>query len=251
MIKAIKNSLKELGFTSKEVKVYVALTQLGEATATQVAKKIELPRTTVIGILNKLKDGNYLTTNKYRGTTYYWIESPKTLVSVLEQKLDIAGNLSHLLTDLYRAESHFPYAHIYDTKAGIRKFIEKTLANTERKSVIYTIDTPEEGNYAKIYSDNIQHIIFAQKQKREIITHTLIPYKTFKLIEKHKLERQEIKIREMPKGIDFKSSLWIIKNMLVHFSGKPPFVTAIRHNVIVSSIKSIYNFLWNMSEEKY
>ena len=51
----ITRQLKELGFNDNEANVYVALTRLGEANATNIAKKSDLPRTTVISILQKLE----------------------------------------------------------------------------------------------------------------------------------------------------------------------------------------------------
>ena len=93
MKKIIKNQLQELGFNTNEIRVYLALTELGEAKAAAIAKQADLPRTTVISILDKLKNDNYLTAHKYRGTTYYWVESPKTIKESLLYKVDIATDL--------------------------------------------------------------------------------------------------------------------------------------------------------------
>jgi sugar-specific transcriptional regulator TrmB len=250
MLKEIKNSLKELGFHENEIKVYIALTQLGEAAAAQIAKKAELPRTTAISILNKLAQENYLTMHRYKGVTYYWVESPHAIVSGLETKIKVAEDLNNLLTDLYRAESHFPHATVYDTKLAIRNFIEKTLAKQKKKSVIYTIDAPGAGNYAKIYSEKIETSVLSKKKTRDIITKTLIPHGHFKTISPHKLTMQNIELRELPPGINFKASLWLVEKTLVHFSGNPPFAVAIDHEAIVDSTKSLFDFLWGISEPK-
>ena len=247
-MKEIKNSLSELGFHENEIKVYLALTQLGEATAAQVAKRAELPRTTAISILNKLAQDNYLTMHRYKGLTYYWVESPHAIVASLETKIKVAEDLNGLLTDLYRAESHFPHATVYDTKLAIRNFIEKTLATQKKKSTIYTIDVPGAGNYAKIYSEKIETSVLSKKMTRDIITKTLIPHGSFKTISPHKLKVQEIELRELPAGINFTASLWLVDKTLVHFSGNPPFAVAITHEPIVQSVKSLFDFLWNISK---
>jgi len=250
MLEKIKHYLKELGFKHNEIIVYIALTQLGESAAAKIAKKANLPRTTVISILNKLAEENYLTTHKYRGTTYFWIESPKTLIQLLESKITLANQLNDMLTDLYRSESHFPFAYVYDTKKGIRKFIEKLLISLEKKSVIQTIDVPEMGNYHKIYSDDISKVLVGLKNNRQITTRTLVPHNSYKNIASHKITSQNIKIRELPLGINFQASLWVLKDMIVHFSGNPPFIVAIKHELIVSSLTSVYEHLWNISEAK-
>lgn len=250
MEKKVIESLKELGFKGNEIKVYISLTQLGEATASQVARKADIPRTTAISILEKLKGDNYLTTNRYKGTTYYWIESPKTIIDSFENKIDVAKKLGTFLTDLYRSEANFPYAKVYDTKSGIKQFIEKVISNTRKKSIIYTIDAPSRGNYTKIYSENIENTLVKQKIKKEIVTYTLVPFGSFSGIADHKTESQIIKIREMPAGISFLASFWFVNDMIVHFSGNPPFIAAIKHEAIARSMKSVYDFLWNISEAK-
>jgi sugar-specific transcriptional regulator TrmB len=250
MVKQIKNYLQELGFTTNEIKVYIALTKMGEAKAVEIAKKIELPRTTVISLLNKLSNENYLTTNKYRGTTYYWIESPKTISATLESKMAIANQLNSLLTGLYRTEAHFPAAQVYDSKTSIKQFIVKTLSNLPKKSVYFTIDSPGAANYAKIYSDHVRKILYQQKKKKGIITQTLIPYGSFKQILPFKLKEQLIQIRELPQGVEFTSSLWLIEDKIIHFSGNPPFLVVLKHEKIVQSLKSLYDFLWETSTPK-
>jgi sugar-specific transcriptional regulator TrmB len=250
MLEKIKHNLKELGLKNHEIEVYIALTQLGEATAAQVAKKTDLPRTTVISILNRLYEENYLTTHLYRGTTYYWIESPRTIATLLENKLQLANGLNDMLTKLYRTEAHFPFAKVYDTKTGIRKFIETLLCSLEKKSSIYTIDTPDAGNYQKIYSADASGTMIDIKNKRQIITNTLVPWQSFKKIDQYKIDRQNIIIREMPQGLTFNASLWLTKDVLVHFSGNPPFIIAVKHEIIVKSTRGIFDYLWSISKPK-
>lgn len=247
MLKEIKNSLKELGFNANEIKVYIALTQLGEASASQIAKKSDLPRTTTISLLERLGRDNYLTVHVYKGKTYYWIESPKVISDSLASKIEIAENLNKLLANLYRTQAHFPTVQVFDSKSAIKKFIEKILANTEKNSVFYTIDSPEEKNYSKIYIEEMEGIMLKQKRKKEIFTKSLIPSGSFKSIALYKLKNQDIEIREMPLAVKFNASLWVIGDMLVHFSGNPPFIASIKHENICRGIKSIYDFLWNIS----
>ncbi|NTW22474.1 helix-turn-helix domain-containing protein [Candidatus Falkowbacteria bacterium] len=249
MLSEIKKSLAELGFNHNEIKVYVALTQLGEAPAAQIAKKAGLPRTTAISILAKLAEENYLTQHRYRGVTYYWVESPQAIASAFETKIKVANDLNSLLTDLYRSETHFPYAQVYDTKNSIRNFIEKFIAAQPKKSTIYTIDTPSAGNYSKIYSEQIGSSMLSKKQVRGISTRTLVPHGSIGTINPAKLAAQKIELRELPKEIDFKASFWLAQNQLVHFSGNPPFAVVIKHPLIVKSFESIYDFLWKTSRQ--
>ncbi|MFC1645337.1 TrmB family transcriptional regulator [Patescibacteria group bacterium] len=250
MIREIKSNLKSLGFNPNEIKVYVALTQLGEAKASEIAKKSDIARTTAISILDKLKTEGYITTHKYRGVTYYWIESPKMIANILKHKVDVANNLNELLGDVYHSESSFPVSRVYDTKSSIAMFIEKMLSNVEKNSVIYTIDTPGEGNYEKIFSKSVNENISKLKAKRGVVTKTIVPFGFFDEIKSDKLSGQSIEVRELPEGCDFNASFWIVGDMIVHFSGNPPFLVSVRHPKIVSGMKGMYDFLWNISNSK-
>ena len=132
MNKQTQEYLQELDFKPNEIKVYIASTQLGEATAAQIAKKINLPRTTVISVLQKLEQSNYISAHKYKGKTFYWVESPRLIKSSLEHKVEVASNLENLLTELYRSESTFPFSKTVDTKNGIKKYLKTVTAGIQR-----------------------------------------------------------------------------------------------------------------------
>jgi len=250
MVKNIKSYLKELGFNRNEANVYLTLAKLGEAKASQVAKIAELPRTTGISILNKLAEENYITTHVYKGVISYWIESPQVLLDVLNSKIAVAEQLKEILPNVYHAEGRFPIVKVFDTKKGIKNFIEKTLSSLDKGTVIYTIDTPHEGNYSKIFSDDLENIISSLKKKRGILTKTLVPFGSFSGITKNKISSQNIVIKELPEPLNFKGSLWLIKDMIINFSGNPPFLVSIKHEAIVGGIKGIYDFLWGISVSK-
>ena len=252
MLPKIKSHLRELGFSSSEVRVYIALTQLGESVASHVAKKAGLPRTTAISILQKLRDQKYISTHSYHGTTYYWVESPKMIEKAFLNRAEIAHDLNGLLSDLYRAEADFPHAEVYDTQSSIKSFIEKTLIGLERHSVISTIDTPGAGNYTKIYSEDFGKTLLGLKKRNGIQTRTLIPAGYFESIHPEKLRLQTIEIREMPENVaGFHASVWIIDDALVLFSGAYPFIVVVRHRIISESFRSIYDFLWSISSRRY
>jgi hypothetical protein len=243
----ISGYLKELGLKPNDIKVYLALTELGESPASVIAKKADMPRTTVLSILEKLAEDHYVTMHHYRGTTYFWVESPFVFRDTLLHKVDVATDLGALLRDAYRSEPRFPHAEVYDTRTSIRSAIEKTLADFPTKHILYTIDSPHEGNYAKIYSAPVEGTILKYKKKRNITTHTLVPHGTPAVIEKHKVHMQDIVIKEMPKVISFSGSVWLLPKSIAFFSGTPPLLVTIEHKAIVSGIKGIFDFLWATS----
>jgi sugar-specific transcriptional regulator TrmB len=249
MLESIKNNLLELDFSQNDIKVYIALTEMGEAKAAQISKRCGLPRTTVISILDKLEKRKFISTHIYKGACRYWVESPRVIKESMEEKIVIADQLTELLSDMYRTKADFPSVQIFDTKNGVKSYIEKLLLSLEKKSIIHTIDCPSSGNYKRIFSDDYHNIMLGIKKKRNIFTRSLIPFETAKSIDREKLRIQDIVLRELPEKIDFRSSLWIIGDNVTLFSGRHPFLVTVKNKMIKDSIKSIYDFLWNISKE--
>ncbi len=246
--KEIRQHLRDLGFSANEVSVYIALTELGESSSAKVAKKAELPRTTVASVLDRLAGDGYVSSHLYHGTTWYWIESPKMLENVLENRIEIARRLGGLLADSYRSESDFPDAKVYDTKASIKAFIEKTLVSLKPGTIICTIDTPGAGNYTRIFSDGFGDILLKIKKKKRIVTRTLVPHGFARGIDSKKIIKQGIILREMPAGVDgFQASVWIVDDLFVQFSGRYPFIVAVKHRIITESMRGIFQYLWSVS----
>jgi len=243
----LNTTLKELGFSKNESSVYLALTLMGEAKGSAIAKKVGLSRTTTLSILERLARGGFITSHKFRGTIYYWVESPAIIKKSFENKVLLADNLATGLGSIYRASRNFPSGKVFDTKESIKSFTEKLLLAT-KATTIYTIDSPHEGNYEKIFSDGYYKMLLGIKNKRSIATKTLIPNDSKSLIDPIKLESQNITIRQMPKGLNFEASVWLIGDTMVVFSGKPPFAVSLKHGPIVNSFKGMFSFLWNLSE---
>lgn len=244
--KIIEN-LKAIGFIDSEIKSYLALAALGEARATEIGKKAGLPRTTIISIMERLTQEGLVSTNIHRSRNYYWLETPELLKENLLKRAEIAGKISVQLSEIYRTSGEFPTANFCQNKKSIRSYIERFLFDLDKDSTIYTIDSPGSGNYRKILGDDYYELLLSTKKKKNILTKTLIPFGSEKLVEPGKVAIQKIEIRVMPEGIAFSGSLWLVDSTLVHFSGKPPYLAAIKHQAIFSGQKSIFDYLWSIS----
>lgn len=247
MSSTLTHSLHDLGFGDKETRVYEALTKLGEAKASDIAKKAEIARTTTTSILEKFREAGYVTTHRYRGVHYYWIESPDTLVHLFREKTALAEQLKGMLTEAYRSEAHFPTVQTFDTRAAIKQFITGFLGALDMQSTLRTIDAAHEGNYAKIYPENIGALLYSIKKRRKIMTHTLVPAGSMQHVDPKKIALQDILVRELPSGLEFSGSIWITRRSLIHFSGNPPFLIEARHERIVEGMCTLFDYLWGIS----
>lgn len=247
----IKKNLKMLWLTDNEIKVYLSLTWIWESSVINISKKSWLPRTTVKSILDRLIEEWYVSINKYNNKNNYWIESPEILKKKFEAKVELSDNLNHLLKEFYHSNKDIPFAQIYDTKQSISSFIEKTLFSIKKDSIIKVIESPKEKNYNVFFTQEYFEKLVSFKKKNNIITKALIQNMSFITISRDVLNKQDIIIKEMSERINFEASLWIIEDKLILFSWKIPFIIEINNRIISRSIWSVFDFIWEISEEKY
>lgn len=81
--------IEQLGYSRKEAKVYLASLRLGEAHISDIAYKVEMPRSTVQAIVDRLhEDGlmNFYVMRRYK----YWVAAnPKLLLKSLQRKEEL------------------------------------------------------------------------------------------------------------------------------------------------------------------
>lgn len=246
----IKKNLKMLWLADNEVKVYLSLTWIWESSVINISKKSWLARTTVKSILDRLVEEWYVSIQKYNNKNNYWIESPEILKKKFEAKVELSENLNYLLKDFYHSNKDIPFAQVYDTKQSISNFIERTLFSIQKNSIIKVIESPKEKNYNVFFSQEYFENLVSVKKKKSIITKALIQNSSFNIIPKGTLDKQDIIIREMNEKIKFEASMWIIKDKVILFSWKIPFIIEINNKIIASSFDSIFDFIWGISESK-
>lgn len=80
----IEEYLRQLGLDNKEIRVYLALLELGETHIVPITEKVELPRTTVFHILERLKFHKLIEKIPKKTRSLYIPYPPKKIASILE-----------------------------------------------------------------------------------------------------------------------------------------------------------------------
>lgn len=118
----IINSLKQIGFSEKKAKTYLALLELGGASVIEIAKKAKLKRTSVYNILPELIEDGLVSKAKRQKKTIYLAEDPNTIKNQLEDKIEMADNIVPKLSSIYNVISFKPKISFYEGIEGVKKF---------------------------------------------------------------------------------------------------------------------------------
>ncbi|WP_321417652.1 helix-turn-helix domain-containing protein [uncultured Methanomethylovorans sp.] len=169
------DSLRNLGFTEYEAKVFVALTRYGSGTATDLHMFSGIPRPAVYGVLRKLAERGLIEVQHTKPMRYKCICPQKTIEKI---KTDFEQETESALEKL---------EEVYSSKD-----------NEIQEEVVWTI------NGLKNVTDRIIQVIC--NAKSEIIAET--PHPGFKdlenvylLIEKHHKELAEVFNRKISEGV--------------------------------------------------
>lgn len=135
----IKDKLQELGFSEKEVRVYLALLEMESAVASDIAKKAGLKRSTTYVILDSLAGRGLTSMVERRGVQLYSAAPPEQLVQYLKgmssRYAGFADAAKELIPEL-PSSSHAksiptPKVHFFKGGAGVKTVYEDTLASLE------------------------------------------------------------------------------------------------------------------------
>jgi PAS domain S-box-containing protein len=92
--------IEKLGYSPREAKVYLASLRMGEAHISDIAEKVNMPRTSVQAIMDRLHaDGlvNFYVMRRYK----YWVaENPKHILFNLQKKEEILLEAIPALTEI-------------------------------------------------------------------------------------------------------------------------------------------------------
>jgi sugar-specific transcriptional regulator TrmB len=79
--------LRKLGWKDKEIRCYLALLEYGEQPASVLAKKLKMPKATVLFVLHRLQERAYLNMRKKAKTEYFYAD-PKKLQKAYAQRMN-------------------------------------------------------------------------------------------------------------------------------------------------------------------
>ncbi len=133
-------TLEGIGFRDVEAKVYLTTLELGEALASDIAKKSRLKRPSVYVILKDLIKRGYISSYSRRGITRFVARDPKSVVgAALEKAQSANAALPEFLSLLKNEDITKPRIQYFEGLQGIIAVMEDTIV-TGNKTVLVWAD---------------------------------------------------------------------------------------------------------------
>ena len=161
-----ESKLKRLGFTDKEIAVYIALLELGRGTAIAIADKAGIKRPTTYLVLSDLKRRGLVYNIPNDKRQIFKAENPEKIEEQIDLEKQIFKDVLPELMLRFNNTNKKPAARFYEGEDGIDKLLNNNLDEMKGKEIV--------GFYANAegYSKNVTEIIkdYLRKLKKNKIT---------------------------------------------------------------------------------
>ncbi|MCK4891730.1 MAG: hypothetical protein KAS78_03625, partial [Candidatus Pacebacteria bacterium] len=220
----MRQILKQLNFSEKEIDVYLAALKLGSSSVTELAKKARIKRPTAYVVLEKLKEMGLVSLSKKKGKQVFVVESPEKLLKTIEEEKEKLTEKENKIKEalpklkaLRKKDTTVPLIRYYEGKEGIWNILED-LAESEQDAWIIA-----PGKIYDIFSLKrfMKNVIQRRRQlgtKAYIIgDHQPEIVKAWKLKETHFREH-----RFMPETIELNTTVYIYADKVALIFFKEP-----------------------------
>lgn len=239
---ALLNTLKEMGLTDNEAKVYLAALELGQATVQELSKKSGVKRTTVYTTVDGLKEKGLLSQTEKGKKTTFIAENPENLVGLSEARYQQLKRVLPELRSIYNISETKPKVRFYEGKEGYISVYDGILK-----------DKPKEVLVIMSYEDFYRHLDPQYEEdwiKRRVQKKIKLRWLDFRTKKTEKMKQEGKKglreIRFLPKEFSFTSGLFIYGSKVIITSGKQKefMAVVVESSEFYQMFKQLFEMLW-------
>lgn len=249
----LSETLKKLGLTDYEAKVYLALLEIGEGTSGDILKKADIHTGKVYEILESLKNKGLISEIKKNNIRNYSATEPKRILDYLnKKKQDVVKtekqvlNIMPLLLEKVKSASKKTikfevYTGFEGFKTVFLKEIEKYSSNTE----VLVFGIQPKVNYDKKIRDFFKYKVYPERKRKKVLTKKIKDINTRKI-------KSSSNYPKRVKYLDYKSMtiVEIYKDLvLIESYLENPIILSIESEEVAKSFKHQFEMLWKMAKE--
>jgi len=241
----MEEELKLLGLNDSDIKVYLALLEIGESVASKIAEKANVPRSSIYDILNRLvKEGmiSHVTKDYLR---YFNAIDPKVIAENLEYKKNRIDDILPNLEKIRNKSSEKIKTEVFDGPKGIESVFnmmlkEKeilTLGGSGKTSEVLPYFMPKWNRQRKNKNLLVRIIYLDTEDNRQRVKH----------VEK---DLQPIKYKFLQTNYLFPVMTFVFGNKVMFgLFHKEPSATVIESSELASTYRGYFENLWKIAKK--
>lgn len=243
----IKTKLEQLGFSTNEIKVYLALLEIGQTSAGSVIKKTRLHRSVVYETLEKLISRKLVFKLTKKKIAYYQPTDPSKILEYAKTQERIAHELVPQLKDI--AAEGLPEINVYEGIEAYKNFWLAAMNNLPEGTIDYVAGSIGK-KWAEYLGDDLENFLktrIKRKIKWKII---VFEEETLEMdLWKKYPHLQEFRFlnRKCEKYGNF--NVFGEESLILH-SVVEPMIIEIKNKTLVKVFKNLFDILWEAGTKR-
>lgn len=237
-----KYVLKKIGLNSKEAEIYIELLKLGNSKVNEIAKRLNLPRTTIYSILNSLLQKGLVFYTIKSGIKYFEAVDPKRVLKIEEEKIKDLKSIIPNLEKIKKTVEEKPEIEIYEGIEGIKTILENILKIKPKEILVIGCD-----EIFKTLEFYFPH--WNKKRIKEKIFCRILQEKTDEINKEIKLKNKtNDKIKFLLKDIKINTMTYIYsENVAFLTMNKEKLIgVIIKNKDIAQTQKELFELIWRL-----
>ena len=239
-----EESLRNLGLSHNEIRVYIALLKLGNSKVDGITKQVSLPRTTIYGILKSLLEKGLVSYVIMSGIKHYEATGPKRLLVKEQEKILLLKKIIPSLEEIKNTVGERPTIELYESKEGIKSVYEDILK--ERKTIYGYGNTKLLFQFLEYYVPN-----YIKRRKKLGINFLVITEKSDISIDmksKDKEEKRQTKFIDDMEKTTTVTYMYADKISIMTLIKEHPIGVIIKNEEIYNTQKILFDFMWKIAK---
>ncbi len=234
-----------LGFEQKEALVYIAIVELGQSTASRIARHTRLKRTTVYNLIPSLLDKGYIEKSLIKNISYFSVHTIKSISAGIEEKLKEAQSIEQELESIKSVRPTKSKVSVFEGIEGLKNVYTDVIRNTQKGSIIYAFF--HSANQSKLPPKEIFEIEAYERVRRGLHLKLISDNKTEfqKDWETDPKQLREVKFVQSKTNVPINGETIITPDKIMHISYLDGFLcTVIENPDIVRMQRLMFEQLW-------
>lgn len=233
--------LKELGFSEREIKVYLALLSLGQSTVGPIATKTRIPLSKIYQTLEKLIDKGLVSFVIISKVKHFEAQDPKQILNFIKEKERLFTEIMPSLQNMKALSKDQQIATVYEGEKAIKAMFNNILENLKKGSTyyIFALRQDYQNQNCLRFLRNLHMKIAEKPSDNRLILHNSIK----KIFLKNSGDLKNIKHKFTKQNLP--PGLMIINNKVINWSwGERPTAIEITSKQIAQQYKTFFLEAW-------
>lgn len=247
-----------LGFNENERKVYLDLADVGKSTASMIAKRINIPRTTTYSILDSLEKKGLIAIEQKGNKTIFRVNQPESLLRMLKRDKEelfkresAAKELIETIKPYFRTRNFsVPKLQFFEGKENVENMLYDQFSNWH--PTILRSDKTWWGYQDHTFVEQYMPWLEWTWQRITPNEKILLFSNAAKIEKELKGKVRNREIRPLPDEYHFSTTIWAIGDyiVLIKTGEQPHYSFQINDPVFAENLRGMFNFLWNATTHR-